>query len=128
MASRLCLLLLILCSLHVAQCGLRVYNVYARGIRPDPGNNNGDGYVRMSCGPASKTTNVVFNTPDPNWHEELHYSRASPGNYLELRVYDKDVIFDDLLGICAINIQKGTRKHYCNLPTGGYLYFTYTLS
>lgn len=107
MASKLLLLLLALCSVNMAQCGLRVYNLYARGLRPDPV-GSADGFVEMSCGSAYTKTSVNENNANPSWTEELSYSRALPGDQLELRVYDKDVAFNDRLGVCTHSI--------CNIP------------
>uniref|UniRef100_A0A3Q0SHF0 C2 domain-containing protein n=1 Tax=Amphilophus citrinellus TaxID=61819 RepID=A0A3Q0SHF0_AMPCI len=133
MASNLPLLLLVLCSLNVAQCGLIVYNVYARGLQPDPV-GGADGFVRIFCGSyfchlcsASLTTRVYRNHANPSWSEELANSRASPGARLELQVYDKDVLFDDLLGVCSTTIQKGNHSNSCSLATGGTLYYSYTV-
>uniref|UniRef100_A0A3Q0SL75 C2 domain-containing protein n=1 Tax=Amphilophus citrinellus TaxID=61819 RepID=A0A3Q0SL75_AMPCI len=127
MASILPLLLLVLCSLNVAHCGLRVYKLYARGLRPDQ-NSSADGYVEMSCGSSYVKTRVNENNPNPSWTEELSYSRAVSGDRLEFRVYDKDVAFNDRLGVCSHSIRKGSYSYSCNLEKGGVFYFSYTLS
>ncbi|XP_034451783.1 perforin-1-like [Hippoglossus hippoglossus] len=128
MASRLPLLLLLLCSLTLAEAQLRLFNIRASGL---PSDNLGitDGYVKAFCGSASLgVTSVRDNDPNPWWGEEFSYYKAQQNDILRLEVHDEDLIFDDFLGVCQRPIQPGTHEHNCYLEKGGTLHYTYSLN
>ncbi|XP_019957927.1 perforin-1-like [Paralichthys olivaceus] len=128
MASRLPLLLLLLCSLTVAEAQLRLFNIRASGLPSDILGIT-DGYVKVFCGSATLgTTSVQDNNPNPWWEEEFSYFNAQENNILRLEVHDHDMIFDDLLGVCQRQIKLGTHQHDCFLEKGGTLRYTYTLN
>ncbi|CAK6950502.1 perforin-1-like [Scomber scombrus] len=128
MASSLSLLLLVLCALTVAEAGLRVFNLRATDLLPDP-IGPCDGYVKVFLSSVNLgTTSVILNNARPWWEEEFAYISARQYNVLRLEVYDRDLIYDDLLGTCETQIKQGTHEYYCSLKTGGKLHFSYTLS
>lgn len=128
MASTLPLLLLILCSLAVAQPSVRVFNLRATGL-PADALGVSDGYVKVFCGSVSLgKTSVLHNEINPWWDAEFTYFQARENDILRLEVHDSDLVFDDLLGVCSRQIKRGTYDHQCTLDNGGSLYYSYTLS
>ncbi|XP_040012087.1 perforin-1-like [Xiphias gladius] len=127
MASSLPLLLWLLCSLTVAEAQIKLFNLSASDL---PSNILGitDGYVKVFCGSAPLgETSVRNNNPNPWWEEEFIYFKAQENDILRLEVYDSDLFFDDLLGVCQRQIKQGTHEHDCFLEKGGTLHYTYTL-
>ncbi|CAB1428066.1 unnamed protein product [Pleuronectes platessa] len=127
MASSLPLLLLLLCSLTVAEAQLRLFNMRASGLPSDIFGIT-DGYIKMFCASASMgVTSIRHNDPNPWWEEEFSYPKAQQNDILRLEVHDEDLIFDDLLGVCQLLIKPGTHEHDCSLEKGGTLQYTYSL-
>ncbi|XP_047447358.1 perforin-1-like [Mugil cephalus] len=127
MASSFPLILLVLSSLGVAQSQLKVYNLRASKL---PSNlvSTTDGYVKVFSGSASLgKTSARNNDANPWWDEEFAYFSALENEVLRLEVYDDDILFDDLLGVCQRQIQLGTHEHDCYLEKGGTLHYAYTL-
>ncbi|MEQ2266480.1 hypothetical protein XENORESO_006719 [Xenotaenia resolanae] len=125
MASSLPLIVLLLCCVGVAHSYLEVYNLRAEHLRPDKG-SNADGFVRVYCGSwYLGQTDVFHDSPNPSWGKRFTYSRALQNDQLMVRVYDKDVVFDDELGSCRNPIRRGTNSVRCYLRTGGSVIFTY---
>ncbi|XP_060927126.1 perforin-1-like [Limanda limanda] len=128
MASSFPLLLLLLCSLTVAEAQLRLSNIRASGLPSDIFGTT-DGYVKAFCGSASLgQTSVHHDDPRPWWEEEFHYPKAQQNDILKLELHDQDLIFDDLLGVCQLLIKPGTHEHDCYLEKGATLLFTYRLN
>lgn len=122
------LLLLVLCGLAVAQGDVRVYNLRATGL-PSDVLGIADGYVKVFSGPASLgNTATLHNQVNPWWKEEFIYKNAVENDILRLEVYDSDLIFDDRLGVCSMQLKMGSFDHQCTLDEGGSLFYSYTLS
>ncbi|XP_061133860.1 uncharacterized protein LOC133153776 [Syngnathus typhle] len=127
MASSLSLILLVLCGLPMAQAQLKVFNLRATGLPSDILGIT-DGYVKVFCGSATLgKTEVRKDTVNPWWEEEFSYFKAQAQDVLRLEVYDRDLVFDDLLGVCQRQIRPGTHAHDCFLKKGGTLHYVYTL-
>ncbi|KAL3041131.1 hypothetical protein OYC64_019359 [Pagothenia borchgrevinki] len=127
MASCSPLLILVLCTLTVAEAQLKVFNMRASkldsGILGTP-----DAYVIAFCGSASLgETSVRHNNENPWWDEDFTHFKAQENDVMRLEVYDQDIGFDDLLGVCQRQIKLGTHKHECFLEEGGSFHYTYTL-
>ncbi|XP_023129124.1 uncharacterized protein LOC111570532 isoform X1 [Amphiprion ocellaris] len=126
MASSLPLLLLVLCSLSVAQCQLRLFNLRATGLPSDLLGTT-DGYVKVFCGADTLgKTSVRNDNANPWWEEEFTYFKAQENEVMRLEVHDSDLLFDDLLGVCQRQLKLGTYEHDCYLEKGGTLHYTYT--
>uniref|UniRef100_A0A3Q0R8F9 C2 domain-containing protein n=1 Tax=Amphilophus citrinellus TaxID=61819 RepID=A0A3Q0R8F9_AMPCI len=127
MESNVPLLLLVICSLNMVEAQLKLYNMRASKL-PTNIFSTTDGYVKVICGSAvlGKTA-VRNNDPNPWWEEEFTYFQAQENDVLKLEVYDSDILFDDLLGVCQRQIKVGTYTHDCYLDKGGTLHYTYTL-
>uniref|UniRef100_A0A3Q1GAG8 C2 domain-containing protein n=1 Tax=Acanthochromis polyacanthus TaxID=80966 RepID=A0A3Q1GAG8_9TELE len=128
MASSLPLLLLVLCSLSVAQCQLRLFNLRATDL-PSDFLGITDGYVEVFCGGSTLgKTSVRNNNANPWWEEEFSYFKAQENDVMRLEVHDSDILFNDLLGVCQRQIKPGTHEHDCFLESGGILHYSYTLN
>ncbi|XP_070761231.1 perforin-1-like [Enoplosus armatus] len=127
MASGLPLLLLVLCTLSVAQSQLKVFNLQASSL-PSDLLGIADGYVKVFCGSATLgVTSVRNNNANPWWEDEFTHFKAQQNDVLRLEVYDSDILLDDLLGVCQRQIKLGSHDHNCYLEKGGTLHYTYTL-
>ncbi|XP_034005850.1 perforin-1-like [Trematomus bernacchii] len=127
MASCSPLLLLVLCTLTVAEAQLKLFNLRARrlnsGILGTP-----DAYVEVFSGSASLgETSVRHNNENPWWEEDFTDLDTQENDMMKLEVYDQDIGFDDLIGVCQRQIKLGTHEHECFLKKGGTLRYTYTL-
>ncbi|XP_068422971.1 perforin-1-like [Clinocottus analis] len=121
------LLLLVLCSLSLAEAQLKVFDLRASKLHSNLLGTT-DGYVKVFSDSFSLgETSVRSNNRNPWWDEEFTYFKARENDVLKLEVHDSDVGFDDLLGVCQRLITKGTHTHDCFLKKGGTLHYTYTL-
>ncbi|XP_005809816.1 perforin-1-like [Xiphophorus maculatus] len=128
MASSLPLIVLLLCCVSLAHSYLSVSNIRAQNLRPDK-YSKPDGYVKVYYGSRIMgQTSLVKSNRNPSWSQRFNYYSAMVGGSLTVRVYDKDVVFDDFLGSCTTKIERGTYSARCNLSKGGTLYFTYSFS
>ncbi|KAL3057972.1 hypothetical protein OYC64_010195 [Pagothenia borchgrevinki] len=127
MASCSPLLLLVLCTLTVAEAQLKLFNLRASNL-PSGILGTTDGYVKVFCGSVTLgETSVRNNNPNPWWEEEFTHFNARKNDVMRLEVHDSDILFDDLLGVCQRQIKLGTHKHDCFLEKGGTLHYTYSL-
>ncbi|KAG8008565.1 Perforin-1 [Nibea albiflora] len=128
MALSLPALLLVLCSLGVAQATVRVYSLRGSGLNSDATSAT-DGFVKVFCDSRSLgRTQVRPNNASPWWEEEFTYYPAVQGSILRVEVYDQDVTFDDKLGSCQSSLKPGTYAHTCYLEKGGSIRFNTHLS
>ncbi|KAJ0067381.1 hypothetical protein NL108_003158 [Boleophthalmus pectinirostris] len=120
------LLLLLGASMSFAQ--VKIYNLRASDLPSDLLGIT-DGFVKVFCGPAALgQTSVKENNANPWWEDEFTYFKAQENDVLRLEVFDQDLLFHDLLGVCQRQVKVGTYKHDCFLEKGGTLHYTYTLS
>ncbi|KAK9523188.1 hypothetical protein VZT92_019597 [Zoarces viviparus] len=127
MASTRPLLLLVLCSLALADAHFKVFNLRGSSLSSSI-LGHADAYVKVFCGSATLgETSVRNNNPNPWWEEEFTHFKAQQNDVLRLEVHDSDFGFDDFLGVCQRQIKLGTNSHDCFLEKGGTLHYTYTL-
>uniref|UniRef100_A0A3Q4MIF9 C2 domain-containing protein n=1 Tax=Neolamprologus brichardi TaxID=32507 RepID=A0A3Q4MIF9_NEOBR len=120
-------LLLLMCSSIMVEAQLKVYNLRATGL-PTVVVLTTDAFVKLSCGFTSLgKTSVRYNDANPWWEEQFSHFKAKENDTLTLKVYDYDLIFNDLLGVCKRQLKVGTYQHDCFLTKGGTLHYTYTL-
>ncbi|KAF6737502.1 Perforin-1 [Oryzias melastigma] len=120
-------LLLLALGLTVVQGQLRLFNLRATDLPSDLLGTT-DGYVKVYSGSEylGKTA-VRKNDPDPWWEEEFTHFKAKEGDELKLEVFDQDLLFDDLVGVCQRQMKLGTYTHDCYLEKGGVITYSYTL-
>ncbi|XP_010796192.1 perforin-1-like [Notothenia coriiceps] len=127
MASCSPLLLLVLCTLTVAEAQLKVFNMRASKLHSSF-LGTPDAYVKVFCGSATLGETLVrHNEPNPWWEEDFTHFNARENDVMRLEVHDHDIGFDDLLGVCQRQIKLGTHEHECFLEEGGSLHYTYSL-
>ncbi|XP_071058761.1 perforin-1-like [Pseudochaenichthys georgianus] len=127
MASCSPLLLLVLCTLTVAEAQLKVFDLQARKLHANI-LGTPDAYVKVFCGSTTLgETSVRHNDKHPWWDEDFAHFKARENDVLRLEVHDHDIGFDDLLGVCQRKIKLGTHTHECFLEEGGSLHYTYSL-
>uniref|UniRef100_A0A3P9DKF1 C2 domain-containing protein n=2 Tax=Haplochromini TaxID=319058 RepID=A0A3P9DKF1_9CICH len=120
-------LLLLMCSSIMVEAQLKVYDLRATDL-PTVVLLTTDAYVKVSSGFTSLgKTSVRYNDANPWWEEEFSYFNIKENDTLTLKVYDLDLVFDDLLGVCKRKLKVGTYQHDCFLTKGGTLHYTYTL-
>ncbi|XP_029365692.1 perforin-1-like [Echeneis naucrates] len=128
MASGLPFFLLVLCCLTRIGAQLKVFDLRASNLPSDILGIT-DGYVKVFSGSVSLgMTAVRNNDANPWWDEVFFHSEAQENEILTLEVHDRDLVFDDLLGVCKTQIKIGTHQHDCLLEEGGNLHFAYTLN
>ncbi|XP_057686840.1 perforin-1-like [Corythoichthys intestinalis] len=128
MVSGLSHFLLVLSALAVAQAQLKVFNLRASGLPSDILGIT-DGYVKVFCSSEYLgKTEVRDDNANPWWEEEFSHFKAQEGDVLRLEVYDRDLVFHDLLGVCQRQIRPGTHEHDCYLKKGGTLHYVYNLN
>lgn len=121
------LLLLVMCSLSMTQSKMMLFNLRASSL-PSGLLGTTDGFIKVFCGSATLgMTSICNDNANPWWDEEFVYFKAQQNDILRLEVYDNDIVFDDLLGVCQRQIKLGTHEHDCFLEKGGTLHYTYTL-
>ncbi|CAN9512750.1 unnamed protein product [Ophioblennius macclurei] len=121
------LLLLFLCCLGGVQSQVRVFNLRASDL-PHGLLSTTDGFVKVFSGSATLgKTSVRNNNPNPWWEEEFADFNAQVNDVLKLEVFDNDLLFDDLLGVCQRQLREGTHEHDCFLDKGGTLHYSYSL-
>uniref|UniRef100_A0A3B4AFB8 C2 domain-containing protein n=1 Tax=Periophthalmus magnuspinnatus TaxID=409849 RepID=A0A3B4AFB8_9GOBI len=128
MAIHLPLIWLIWCGLVTFREKVKIYNLRASDLPSDLLSPT-DGYVKVFCGSAALGQTGVRNDDlNPWWKEEFTYFKAQENDVLRLEVFDDDILFDDLLGVCQRQLRVGSYKHDCYLKKGGTLHYEYTLS
>ncbi|XP_020251921.1 C2 domain-containing protein At1g53590-like isoform X2 [Asparagus officinalis] len=98
----------------------KVEIIEAADLKPSDMNGLADPYVKAHLGPYRFRTKVQKKTLFPKWLEEFKVPITSweTPNLLVLELRDKDHIFDDVMGDCAINITelRGGQRHDKWLP------------
>ncbi|XP_072288709.1 perforin-1-like [Eucyclogobius newberryi] len=121
-------LLLLLLGVSLSRAQVKIYGLRASDLPTDIFGIT-DGYVKVFCGPAALgVTTVRRNNANPWWEDEFTYFKGQENDVLRLEVFDSDLLFDDLLGVCQRQIKVGTHQHDCFLEKGGTLHYTYTLN
>ncbi|EPS72210.1 hypothetical protein M569_02542, partial [Genlisea aurea] len=92
----------------------------ASEMKPSDMNGLADPYVKGQLGPYRFRTKTQRKTLSPKWIEEFKIPICSweSQNSLAIEVCDKDPLFDDMLGVCCINIHefRDGQRHDMWLP------------
>ncbi|CAL1615397.1 unnamed protein product [Knipowitschia caucasica] len=127
-SASLASLLLLLVAVSMSQAQVKIFNLHASDLPSDILGTT-DGFVKVFCGPAALgQTAVRNNNANPWWEDEFTYYKAQENDVLRLEVFDKDLLFHDLLGVCQRQLKAGTHQHDCFLEKGGTLHYSYTLN
>ncbi|KAJ0068115.1 hypothetical protein NL108_016176 [Boleophthalmus pectinirostris] len=121
-------LLLLLLGVSLSSADLKVFNLYGDNVAPS-GDLRPDCYIKVFLDSTSLgQTSMIKDNKNPVWSDQFHYFDAQEYQQLRLEVWDRDLNFDDGLGICRTEIRVGTYKQSCYMTRGGLVHYTYTLS
>ncbi|KAM9858608.1 perforin 1.5 [Aulostomus maculatus] len=97
----------------------------AAGLRADTFTKT-DAYVKIFYNGLYEETETVLDDNDPVWNVTYYFGSVEVGHELRLEVWDRDVLYNDVAGICIISPERGTHSQSCQLSKG-VLYFTYSI-
>ncbi|KAA0720676.1 hypothetical protein E1301_Tti011571 [Triplophysa tibetana] len=128
---RLAFLVMLMLAQHLelTSAGVRVTGLRAENLSgADPSGNQADAYVKVNCnGVFRSMTEHRTDTDDPQWSAEFIIKNCEVGDTLALEVWDKDLIFDDHLYTCIIELKSGSYRITCPNKYYGTLYFDYIM-
>ncbi|MBN3297886.1 PERF protein, partial [Amia calva] len=87
-----------------------------------------DAFVRVYYGSKNRVTPKIQGNNNPVWNIEYDFGIVPLTHVLMLDVFDKDAVYDDLLGKCFVFPKRGSFSYSCNLIRGGIFYYSYTAS
>ncbi|KAM9822875.1 perforin 1.5 [Syngnathus typhle] len=85
-----------------------------------------DAYVKIFYNGMYEETETVMDDNNPVWNATYYFSSVEVGQVLRFEVWDRDVLYNDLAGVCLIFPQRGTHSLSCQLRKG-VLYFSYSI-
>ncbi|XP_060927700.1 perforin-1-like [Limanda limanda] len=113
------------CPLRAVRGILRLEIQRAAGLNADPFSKT-DAYVKIFYNGKYEETATLMNDNNPVWNAMYDFGSVDLGQEMRLEVWDKDVYFDNRVGICLLFPERGTHSGSCELSKG-VLYFTYTV-
>lgn len=113
------------CPLRAGRGTFRLVIHRAAGLKADTFTKT-DAYVKIFYNGMYEETETVMDDNDPVWNETYGFGSVEVGQELRLEVWDRDVFYNDVAGICVAFPERGTRSLSCQLKKG-VLYFTYTV-
>ncbi|KAB5528271.1 hypothetical protein PHYPO_G00138360 [Pangasianodon hypophthalmus] len=130
-SPRLMSLLILVLSSHVTLTNaLRLWGLRAVGLPGDALGNRPDPYVTVWCdGLIGGKTEVITGTHNPTWNKGFSLS-CKTGATLKMEVWDKDIKYDDYLGVCThrVSTTSGTGKELtCTSLKKGTFYYRYNV-
>ncbi|XP_012724305.2 perforin 1.5 [Fundulus heteroclitus] len=114
------------CPLRAGRGALMLEIHRAAGLRADTFTKT-DAYVKIFYGGLYEETETVMDNNDPVWNATYDFGSVELGQQLRLEVWDRDVLYNDIAGVCIVYPERGTHSLGCQLRKG-VLYFTYTIS
>ncbi|XP_049434673.1 perforin 1.5 [Epinephelus fuscoguttatus] len=113
------------CPLRAGRGTLRLEIHRAAGLRADTFTKT-DAYVKIFYNGMYEETETVMDNNDPVWNVSYDFGSVELGQALRFEVWDRDVLYNDMAGICVVFPERGSRALSCQLSKG-VLYFTYTV-
>ncbi|KAK6471958.1 perforin-1-like [Huso huso] len=111
---------------HCANIKVTVFRGF--GLRPDLF-SPADGFVRVYYNNKDYgRTQIIQDSNNPAWNQNFFINNVSSGKKLELKVYDNDLMFHDLLGTCTSNPRVSSSTIGCSLNEGGTVMYSYSVS
>uniref|UniRef100_A0A3Q3AVH4 Perforin 1.5 n=1 Tax=Kryptolebias marmoratus TaxID=37003 RepID=A0A3Q3AVH4_KRYMA len=114
------------CPLRAGRGTLRLEIHKAAGLRADTFTKT-DAYVKIFYSGMYEETETVMDNNDPVWNATYAFGSVELGQELRFEVWDRDVLYNDMAGICVVYPERGTHSLSCQLRKG-VLYFTYTIT
>ncbi|XP_066500644.1 perforin 1.5 [Hoplias malabaricus] len=112
------------CPLRAGRGTLRVAVNRAAGLKADFFTRT-DGYVKVWYNNMYEETEVLIDDNDPQWNINYNFGSIEFGHELIFEVWDSDVLYNDFVGRCVVQPERGTHSHSCKLKNGVF-YFTYS--
>lgn len=112
------------CPLRAGRGTLKLEVHRAAGLRADTFTKT-DAYVKIFYDAVYEETATVMDDNDPVWNATYDFGSVELGHQLRFEVWDRDVLYNDVAGRCAVFPERGTHALSCQLSRG-VLYFSYT--
>nr|XP_020499115.1 perforin-1-like [Labrus bergylta] len=113
------------CPLRAGRGTLRLEIHRAAGLRADTFTKT-DAYVKIFYNGMYEETETVMDNNDPVWNSTYDFGSVELGQEMRFEVWDRDVIYNDVVGRCVVFPERGSRSLSCQLKKG-VLYFSYTI-
>ncbi|XP_036382747.1 perforin 1.5 [Megalops cyprinoides] len=114
------------CPLRAGRGCLRITVEKASGLKADVFTES-DGFVKVWYNERYEETDVIKDDNNPVWNDIYNFGSVELGHELTFEVWDRDLLFNDLLGQCKIYPERGIHSHSCELYRGVF-YFTYSIT
>ncbi|XP_026065183.1 perforin-1-like [Carassius auratus] len=112
-------MLMLVSQLDFTSAAVRVFGLHASSLYGDPAGNDPDPYVKVWCGSHfGGMSEFQRDVANPSWSAEFNFLNCKANQDLKFEVWDKDLIYDDHLGTCVRQVQKGTFTGNCHLDNG----------
>ncbi|KAG7489779.1 hypothetical protein JOB18_020346 [Solea senegalensis] len=112
------------CPLRAGRGNLRLEIHRAAGMKADTFTKT-DAYVKIFYNGKYEETDTVMDDNNPVWNATYDFGSVELGQELRFEVWDRDVLYNDMAGICVTFPERGTHSLSCQLSKG-VLYFTYS--
>ena len=98
---------------------LKLHLVCANGLKSTDANGLADPYVVVLLGKKEKKSSVQPTTLDPVWDEQIIFQKTPKletvtANGIVLGLKDKDLLSDDLIGKCKVDLEPLTQQQTCH--------------
>ncbi|XP_042277964.1 perforin 1.5 [Thunnus maccoyii] len=113
------------CPFRAGRGTLRLEIHRAAGLKADTFTKT-DAYIKIFYNGIYEETETVMDDNNPVWNVTYNFGSVELGQDLRFEVWDRDVLYNDLVGKCLIFPERGTHSLSCQLRKG-VLYFTYTI-
>ncbi|XP_028313581.1 perforin 1.5 [Gouania willdenowi] len=113
------------CPLRAGRGTLRLQIHRAAALKADTFTKT-DAYIKIFYNGMYEETNTVMDDNNPVWNVTVGFGSVELGQELRMEVWDRDVLYNDVVGICVIAPERGTHSLSCQLRKG-VLYFSYTV-
>lgn len=113
------------CPLRAGRGTLTLEIHRASGLKADTFTKT-DAYVKIFYSGMYEETPTVMDDNNPVWNASYVFGSVELGQEMWFEVWDRDVLYNDMVGRCLVFPERGTHRLSCQLKKG-VLYFTYTI-
>ncbi|XP_020773003.2 perforin 1.5 [Boleophthalmus pectinirostris] len=113
------------CPLRAGRGTLTLEIHRASGLRADTFTKT-DAYVKIFYNGMYEETATVMDDNNPVWNASYAFGSVELGQEMWFEVWDRDVLYNDMVGRCLVFPERGTHGLSCRLKKG-VLYFSYTI-
>ncbi|XP_068103304.1 perforin-1-like [Hyperolius riggenbachi] len=111
------------CPTRKGEATLEVTIKYANNLYGDFTSQT-DAYVKVVFDVAQQQTQIIDNNNNPKWNKLLGFGTVELDSFkkIKVEVWDKDMRYDDLLGMCQEKVTSGSVDKTCKLNYGTLYY------